>query len=122
MIIDRHIMQEYPFKGAFYIYGVDESKPAIEQVDEEILILETKCDIQEAQKSDSEILIASYNVYFPFDKKEGIKIDRGMYFKGDMYGLHIDGEVIGVFPTQLGGCGVYLTDRTVGVVNNESTV
>ena len=52
MIIDRDIMQEYPFDGVFYTYGIDGSKPADQQVEEEIIVLETKCDIQGAQKED----------------------------------------------------------------------
>lgn len=114
MIIDRDEIQEYPFTGSFYTYGVDESKPLDEQVEEEILILETPCDIQEAAKSDSGGFInASFNIFFPFDKKVGISVKRGMTFKGSIYGMNVIGEVIGIFPNQLGGCSVYIKD--VGV-------
>lgn len=76
MIIDRDIMQEYPFDGVFYTYGIDESKPADQQVEEEIIVLETKCDIQGAQKEDSGVISNAYNVYFPFDKSVGISIKK----------------------------------------------
>lgn len=76
MIIDRDIMQEYPFDGVFYTYGIDGSKPADQQVEEEIIVLETKCDIQGAQKEDSGVISNAYNVYFPFDKSVGIAIKK----------------------------------------------
>lgn len=114
MYIDRNEIEEYPFDGAFYTYGVDDSKPLDEQVEEEILILSTKCDIQESQKTDAGGNVsASFNVYFPFDKEKGINLKRGMRFKGSIYGLAINGEVIGVFPTQMGGCACYIKDKDV---------
>lgn len=114
MLIDRNLLNEYPFDGAFYRYGVDESKPLDEQVEEEILVLETKCDIQSSSKSDASGNITAYfNVYFPFDKEVGIDITRGLRFKGDMYGLKVNGEVISVEPSQLGGCACYVKDLDV---------
>lgn len=114
MIIDRTLFEEYPFEGAFYDYGVDESKPLDEQTEEEILILKTKCDIQESQKSDaSGNITATFNVYFPFDKTKGIELKRGMTFKGSMYGLQVNGKIIGLFPTQSGGCACYIQDLDV---------
>ena len=114
MIIDRSQIEEYPFKGAFYTYGVDESKPLDEQVEEEILVLETECDIQQSQKSDSGgIITASFNVYFPFDKEKGVSVKRGMIFKGAAYGLEVNGKVVSVFPSQLGGVECYVEDLDV---------
>ena len=114
MIIDRTELEEYPFEGDFYTYGVDESKPLDEQVEEEILVLHTKCDIQESQKSDSSgNIVSSFNVYWPFDTEKGTSIKRGMIFKGSMYNLEVNGRVIGLFPTQLGGCACYVKDRDV---------
>ena len=105
MIIDRTPLEEYPFEGAFYEYGVDESKPLDEQVEEEILILETKCDIQHSSKSDANgIITAGFNVYFPFDKEK---------FKGNSYGLVVNGRVISVSPSQLGGVECYIEDLDV---------
>lgn len=114
MLVDRNEIEEYPFDGAFYKYGIDESKPLDQQIEEPILVLSTKCDIQESQKSDaSGNITASFNIYFPFDKEVGIPITRGMTFKGSIYGLEVNGEVIGVFPTQLGGCVCYIKDKDV---------
>ena len=33
MIIDKDILQEYPFEGEVYRIGIDESKPLDEQVE-----------------------------------------------------------------------------------------
>lgn len=113
MIIDRNIMQEYPFDGVFYTKGIDESKPLDEQEEEDIVILETKCDIQGAQTEDTGVISNAYNVYFPFDKNIGVSIKKGNLFKGSMYGVSIkDAVVVDVIPTQLGGCAVYVKDNT----------
>lgn len=114
MLVDNTEIREYPFEGIFYTFGVDESKPLNEQVEEKIIVLSTKCDIQESNKSDSSgNITASFNIYLPFDLKSGISIKRGMTFSGSMYGLEVNGEVIGVFPTQLAGCVCYIKDKDV---------
>lgn len=115
MFIDRSPLDDdFPFTGSFYKYGVDENLPLDEQEEKEILVLETKCDIQESNKSESGgNITASFNVYFPFNKEEGIKIKRGMKFRGFIYGLEVNGTVVGVFPTQLGGCVCYINDKDV---------
>lgn len=114
MIVDRNILDEYPFEGAFYEYGVDESKPLDEQVEEEILILDTKCDIQYSSKSDANgVITAGFNVYFPFNKEVGVLIKRGMTFKGNAYGLVVNGRVISVSPSQLGGVECFVEDLDV---------
>lgn len=113
MYIDRSSWNEYPFEGAFYSYSVDTNKPLDERVEEETLVLSTKCDIQEAQKSEaSGVITATFNVYFPFDKEKGIEITRGMKFKGSAYGMEVNGTVVGIIPTQL-GCCCYISDKDV---------
>lgn len=114
MVIDRTTLVEYPYNGAFYKVGIDESLPPSQQVEDEILVMEVKCDIQEAQKTDSNgYIVSSFNVYFPFDTKEDLPINKGMIFKGSKYGLKVEGEIIGLDPTQMGGCAVYLKNREV---------
>lgn len=111
MVIDSTLLEEYPFEGSFYTYGIDDSKPLDEQVEEEILVLNTICDIQEATKSNAAGFVsASFNIYFPFDKGVPMPVRRGHTFKGMMYGMEVNGEVIGVFPTQMGGCSCYIKD------------
>lgn len=113
MYIERDILEEYPFDGAFYTFGIDESKPLDEQVEEEILLFETKCDIQESTSTlAGGANTATFDIYFPFDKKTGVNLKRGDTFKGSFYGVKVDGMVDGIFPTQLGGCAVHLTDKS----------
>lgn len=115
MIIDRDILQEYPFDGKFYTTMIDKTKPVDKWKEEEVVVLETKCDIQGAQKEDGGVISNSYNVYLPFDKSAGIKIKRGLKFDGSMYGMTIsNADVIDVVPTQLGGCSVFIKDNTNG--------
>lgn len=112
MLVDRELWEEYPFEGEFYTYEKDGSSWGADPVEK--VVLSTECDIQESQKSDAYgNITASFNIYFPFDKEVGIEIKRGMLFRGSMYGLEVKGEVIGLFPTQMGGCACYIKDLTV---------
>lgn len=115
MVIDKTPIDEYPFDGAFYEYGVDDSKPLDEQVEEEILILACKCDIIHASQTDTGGNLTSfYKVYLPFDrKKEKVSIKRGMTFKGNAYGLEVNGKVFSVSPSQLDGIECYVEDVDV---------
>lgn len=115
MIIDRTPLEEYPFYGAFYEYKVDDTKPLDEQVEEEILVLERKCDIIHASQTDAGGNIASFfKVYLPFDKDtEKVAIRRGMIFKGNAYGLEINGRVFSVAPSQLEAIECYVKDTDV---------
>lgn len=114
MIIDRSDLVEYPFTGEFYGSYVDESKPLDEQTEELKLVLRTVCDIHESQKSISGgVVMASFDVYFPFDINDGVVVKRGMTFKGDAYGLTVNGRVISVFPSSLGGVQCRVEDLDV---------
>lgn len=106
-------IKEYPFRGEFYRIGIDEDKPPLEeQVEEKITILSTACDIQESSHTDGELLTADYTVYFPFSG-DLTEIKNGVSFEGDMYGSKVNGKVVGVFPSQLGGVKVYVQDLDV---------
>lgn len=114
MYIERDYIQEYPFKCRFYTTGVDESKPLEEQVEEEIEILSTMCDIHENSHSNGKFLSADYVVYVPFNKHtDRIQLKIGYMFSSNMYGLEINGKVTGVFPSQLGGIAIYIQDLDV---------
>ena len=39
-----------------------------------------------------------------------VVIKRGMYFRGIMYGYEVNGKVIGVAPSMLGGCACQIKD------------
>lgn len=115
MVVDTSLIEEYPFEGVFYRRHIDMDKPVKERVVEEEILLETICDIQEATTSDNVgVNNAIFNVYFPFDLEEGIvNIKRGDAFRGVMYGVEVNGEIDGLFPSQLGGCKVHIKDFTV---------
>lgn len=115
MYIDHNKLQDYPFDGVFYRAFIDTNKPLNEQKDEKEVIFETKCDITESSHSWSNNFIwAKYAVYFPFDKeKDEVKVQLGDLFEGYIYGLRVNGKVVGVFPSQLGAVTVYVQDSDV---------
>lgn len=113
--IDRNILQDYPCYGYFYNIVVDDSKPLDEQTSEKVIHFETPCDITESSHSWAVNFIwAKYAVYFPFDKDgDSINVNLGDMFEADLYGMRVNGKVVGVFPTQLGGCVAYVQDSDV---------
>lgn len=117
MFIDNSEMDFYPFEGQFRRCFVDESKPLDEQSEENVVVLRTRCDIMEAGKSHSRsknFISASFVVYFPIDKDNPeVVVKRGDTFHGDVYGMPADGKVIGVFPSQLKACLVYIEDLDI---------
>jgi len=115
--IDRDELQDYPFQGTFYKSEIDKTKPLTEQVEEEVVIAEVFCDIQEESNFRSTVTSkAVYGVYVPFDSDEDIvPVQRGHMFRGYQYGLLVAGKVIGVFPSQLGTFDNY-TERGSDVV------
>lgn len=103
MIIDRTSGKEYPFEGDFIGYDEDSAN--------DVVILKTKCDIQQVSYTDNQGLLKSaYKIFFPFDESVGVNIKRGNTFKGKLYGLEINGTINEPYPTQLGVCEVVLQD------------
>lgn len=115
--IDRDELKDYPFSGVFYKSDVDTSLPLDEQVEQEIVIAEVVCDIQEdANFRATATAKAVYAVYVPFDSDtDVVPVQRGNMFRGYQYGLLVAGKVIGVFPSQLGTFDNY-TERSGDVV------
>lgn len=115
MYIDRDILQEFPHYGYFYTVGIDESLPLDQQKEEKIILLETECDITESSHSWSTNFIwAKYAVYFPFNPDvDTLNITLGVQFEAKLYGLRVNGKVVGIFPSQLGGVTVYIQDTDV---------
>jgi hypothetical protein len=113
--IEHNKLQDYPYFGQFFRIEIDESKPLDEQIEERVVIFETDCDITESSHSWSRNFIwAKYAIYFPFDKDtEEIEVKLGDLFEADMHGLIVNGKVVGVFPSQLGGVTVYVQDTDV---------
>lgn len=115
MFIDRTELQEYPYVGRFYRTGVVNSTPLMEQQDNKTFILEVRCDITETSHyRHANFVEASFAIYFPIKCEEmEIIVKRGDIFEADQYGLGVNGKVIGVFPSQLHGCVVYVNDTDV---------
>lgn len=106
MYSDHYGTEEYPFEGTFYYIGLDDSKPLDEQVEEEISIFTTEFDMTEGGTLSTE----TFRIFFPFDhEQETLEISEGNLFKGKIYGADVRGRVIGIYPSQLGGCTVMLT-------------
>lgn len=110
MFISR--IAEYPFEGEFYRYIDESDLPLDEQTGGEELIWESPCDIIEASHTvSSNFIEAKFVVYCPFDpKNESVEIRNGDRFYADFYGIQVNGRVVGVFPSQLGGITVYVQD------------
>lgn len=139
MYINRSQLEMFPYKGTFFTKIIDESLPPSQQIPVDSLVLETNCDIQEVSQSDSGgFITASFAIYFPFADfkqfllKHGItfkvqteneelafyigekfELRRGMSFKSNLYGMPVQGKIIGLFPTQMGMCKAYIKDEEV---------
>lgn len=115
MYINRNILQEFPHYGYFFVKEIDESLPLDQQKEIKNIIFETQCDITESSHSWSTNFIwAKYAVFFPFDVDvDELTISLGMEFEADLYGMRVNGKVVGVFPSQLGGVTVYIQDTDV---------
>lgn len=112
MYTNKNISREFPFDATFYTIEIDESKPLDQQREEKIVVLETKCDITESSHNySSNFISAKFSVFFPFDSENGEVLVRvGHSFEADMYGMQINGKVVGVFPSQINGVTVYIQD------------
>lgn len=120
MFTDRNSHIEFEYKGTFY--RIDDYKSPdgdlidSNQNEEETVILETMCDIQETRKAfATDVIKKEYTVYFPFKADDGLPpaLKPGIYFRSEMYGMAVDGMVTGVYPTQMGGCTAYVTGSDV---------
>lgn len=114
---------EYPYTGAFYTVEVDESLPLDEQVEREVLVYETVCDIQKTNKlHNANLLAANYTIYFPIAENPNATstvnrfvdcgVRRGHIFRGVFYGYEIKGIVEIVRPSQLGAISVDIKVNT----------
>lgn len=122
MYTDRSELKEYAFYGEFYKKSEEESEDGNLLNDGEetdIVILATECDIQETNKLfNSGVITMGYTIYFPnpiTETKNGDEVESipeglkpGIRFRGSLYGLDVDGMVIGVYPTQMHGCVAYV--------------
>lgn len=78
-----------------------------EEASEEIVLLERKCDIQQAAKLiSSGTIMADYTVFFPCETGEKLPIRFNTNFRCDDYAIPINGRVVGLEFSELGGCSV----------------
>lgn len=74
---------------------------------EETILLATECDIQQAAKLiNSGTIMADYKVFFPCEIGAQLPIRFNTNFKCEDYAIPINGRVVGLEYSQLGGCHV----------------
>jgi len=112
-IVHKDTIEEYPFTGLFYTLTITGSKPS-EQTQTKTTVLSTVCDIQENGIKSSVETKAGYAAYFPLIGSVGAYtglIENGLFFEcSSYYGKAINGKVIGVYGSELGGAVAYLVD------------
>lgn len=118
MYTDRNRLTEYPYEGTFYTMKIDDNKPLYEQVEEKVVLFQTKCDILEANRNVAkDFITAKYAIYYPVKVVDGlidpIKFKVGDFFESEVMGYSINGKVIGVFPSQMDAITVYIQDFDV---------
>lgn len=115
MYTNRFQLEEYPYRGVFYTVTIDESKPLDQQVETRKVLLTTQCDIVESSHTrTSDAIWSDFTIFFPFDNEtDKIKIKVGNLFEANVHGMKVDGKVIGIFPSQLGGVTVYIQDKDI---------
>lgn len=82
--------------------------PSDDEEEEEVKPEEPK-DPEQPEVEEDETTESEKNV---IDGKtwENVVILRGMYFRGSIYGYEVNGKVIGVAPSMLGGCACQIKD------------
>ena len=135
MRLKRKAITQYPFRGTFYtvvtnkpeagdllgdgdlLGGEDTDNPSEGETtegnegntgaSEETILLETECDIQQAAKLiNSGTIMADYKVFFPCEIGAKLPIRFNTNFKCLDYAIPINGRVVGLEYSQLGGCHV----------------
>lgn len=140
MRLKRKAIAEYPFHGIFYtvitkkpedgdllgngglldgdlLGGEDTDDSLNAGTLEETILLETECDIQQASKMfNGGTIMADYNVFFPLKKSSISPVKIGDMFRcpKESYGIGINGRVIGMEISQLGGVKVNIKMSEVG--------
>lgn len=116
MVIDRNAVSEYPYNGMFYavkskgypdgdFLGGDSEND--ESSGEDIILLETQCDIQKKSATISNgTIMAEYKIFFPWENGKDLPIPLNTIFKCEDYAVPVIGRVFGISASQLGGCTV----------------
>ena len=135
MRLKRKAITEYPFHGTFYTVvtkkpddgnilgdgdllggedtggssgaGTTEGNEGNTGASEETILLQTQCDIQQAAKLiNSGTIMADYKVFFPCEIGAKLPIRFNTNFKCEDYAIPVNGRVVGLEYSQLGGCSV----------------
>ncbi len=131
MRFKRKAITEYPFHGTFYtvitvkpedgdllggiegdgdlLGGEETGNPSEPETgtSEQTILLETECDIQQAAKLiNSGTIMADFKVFFPCEVGAKLPIRFNTNFKCEDYAIPINGRVVGLEYSQLGGCSV----------------
>ncbi len=131
MYFSRKAITEYPFHGTFYtvitvkpddgdllggiegdgdlLGGEEIGNPSEPETgtSEQTILLETECDIQQAAKLiNSGTIMADFKVFFPCEVGAKLPIRFNTNFKCEDYAIPINGRVVGLEYSQLGGCSV----------------
>lgn len=128
MYFSRKAITEYKFHGTFYTVktikpedgdflgdgnllddmDINSSTDAgTTETPEETILLETECDIEKAAKLiNSGTIMADYKVSFPCEVGAKLPIRFNTNFKCEDYAIPINGRVVGIEYSQLGGCSV----------------
>lgn len=126
-------IEEYPFHGTFYtiptvrpadgdllgdgdLIGDETDGSSGEETTEgsegnteapETVLLERECDIQQAAKLiSSGTIMADFKVFIPCEEGERLPIRFNTGFRCDDYAIPVNGRVVGIEYSQLGGCSV----------------
>ena len=67
-------------------------------------------EIEGLQEETEEPALPSQSELIDDTSYKPIVIKRGMYFRGSIYGYEVNGKVIGVAPSMLGGCACQIKD------------
>lgn len=67
-------------------------------------------EIEGLQEETEEPVLPSNSELIDDTSYKPIVIKRGMYFRGSIYGYEVNGKVIGVAPSMLGGCACQIKD------------
>lgn len=135
MRLKRKAITQYPFHGTFYTVvtnkpedgdllgngdllggedtgshsegGTTDGNEGNTGASGETILLETECDIQQAAKLiNSGTIMADYKVFFPCEIGAQLPIRFNTNFKCEDYAIPINGRVVGLEYSQLGGCHV----------------
>lgn len=69
-----------------------------------------KNDNEVTEENSEEPLLPSQTELIDDTSYKPVVIKRGMYFRGSIYGYEVNGKVIGVAPSMLGGCACQIKD------------